>query len=110
MRLCVAAVASCLALAARAASDPSGHGLHECLLAAVGGDPGLVAFQGQLLYQTTAVKPYNLNCPVSPAAVTFPKSSEQVASVVKCSAERGYKVQPKSGGHSYANYGSYLSD
>lgn len=101
----VPVVASYLAVFARAADNGSENTLHDCILAAVGEDPLLAAFQGQPFYQTTAVKPYNFNWPVEPAAVASPKSSDQVASVVKCAADRGYKVQPKSGGHSYANYG-----
>ncbi|KAI9930994.1 hypothetical protein ASPWEDRAFT_167054 [Aspergillus wentii DTO 134E9] len=82
----------------------------DCLLSAVGGNPALVTFhggllQGGLLYQPLAVQPYNLNWPVTPIAVTFPKTSQQVAEIVKCAADNGYKVQPKSGGHSYGNYG-----
>lgn len=77
----------------------------NCLLNAVGGNQALVAFQDQLLYQTTAVEAYNLNIPVTPAAVTFPESSEQIAAVVKCASEYDYKVQARSGGHSFGNYG-----
>ena len=85
---------------------PSSPGLaNHCLVSAVGGNASLVAFPDNLLYQTSFVKPFNLNFPVTPAAVTFPKTSEQVAAVVKCSADSGYKVQGKSGGHSYGNYG-----
>lgn len=65
---------------------------------------GSVAFPGDLLYQTIDVNRYNLNIPVTPAAVTFPISSDQVAAIVKCAADNGYPVQPKSGGHSYGNY------
>jgi hypothetical protein len=86
--------------AGSAASTP----IQECLLSAVGSDASLVAFQGHLLYQTIDVKPYNLNFPVTPAAVTFPTSANQVAAIVKCAANGGYKVQARSGGHSYGNY------
>jgi hypothetical protein len=34
--------------------------------------------QDALLYQTTAVDPYNLNIPVTPAAVTYPQSAEEL--------------------------------
>ena len=80
--------------------------LRQCLLTAVQNDPTLVAVDGDLLYQTLAVQVYNLNWPVTPAAVTFPKSTQQVASIVSCAATLGYKVQAKSGGHSYGNYGT----
>lgn len=68
-------------------------------------DGGSVAFPGDLFYQTVDVNRYNLNIPVTPAAVTFPTSSQQVAAVVKCAADNGYPVQAKSGGHSFGNYG-----
>jgi FAD/FMN-containing dehydrogenase len=54
------------------------------------------------------VHPYNLNFPVTPAAIAFPKTSDQIAAIVKCAAENGYKVQARSGGHSYGNYGTYV--
>lgn len=71
----------------------------------MGNDASLVAFAGQPFYQAVAVQPYNLNIPVSPMAVTFPESSQQIADIVKCAADYGYKVQVRSGGHSYGNYG-----
>lgn len=80
--------------------------LRQCLLTAVQNDPTLVAVDGDLLYQTLAVQVYNLNWPVTPAAVAFPKSTQQVASIVNCAVSLGYKVQAKSGGHSYGNYGT----
>lgn len=75
-----------------------------CLRDAVAGG-GSVAFPDALLYQAVDVKPYNLNFPVTPAAVTFPTTSDQVAAIVKCAADNGYPVQARSGGHSYGNYG-----
>lgn len=78
-----------------------------CLQSAVGNNFSLIAFPDQPFYQAFAVNPYNLNVPVSPVAVTFPESSQQIADIVKCAVDYGYKVQAKSGGHSYANYGIY---
>lgn len=77
----------------------------DCLISAVGGNAAHVAFQDQLLYQATAVDVYNLNIPVTPAAVTYPQSADEVAAVVKCASEYDYKVQARSGGHSFGNYG-----
>ncbi|OGM47922.1 hypothetical protein ABOM_002691 [Aspergillus bombycis] len=79
--------------------------LRDCLTTAVGHDATLVALDGDLLYQIHAVQVYNLNLPITPAAVTFPKSSDHVTGVVRCATAFGYKVQAKSGGHSYGNYG-----
>ncbi|KAF4543435.1 Oxygen oxidoreductase covalent FAD-binding site [Lasiodiplodia theobromae] len=77
--------------------------LKSCLTTAVGGDAN-VAFPSDLLYQITDVKPYNLDIPVTPAAVTYPDSAEQVAGIIACAAQYDHKVQARSGGHSYGNY------
>ena len=81
----------------------------DCLISAVGGDATYVAFQDHLLYQATAVEPYNLNIPVTPAAVTYPHSADEIASVLKCASDFDYKVQARSGGHSFGNYGMALT-
>ena len=80
--------------------------LRICLLAAVAGDTTRVAFPSDLLFQLNAVRPYNLNIPVKPAAVVFPESSREIENIVRCAAQGGYKVQPRGGGHSYGNYGT----
>ncbi|KAH8598199.1 hypothetical protein B0O99DRAFT_650521 [Bisporella sp. PMI_857] len=67
-------------------------------------DTDLYAFPGEAFYQLKHVKPYNLDRPVKPAAITYPKTKEQVAAIVKVAVEHGAKVQARSGGHSYANY------
>ncbi|TLS29324.1 hypothetical protein PpBr36_02156 [Pyricularia pennisetigena] len=68
---------------------------------------GYAAFTNDPIYQLTWVKPYNLDptTAVNPIAVVRPNTAEQVAGVVKCAAANGKKVQAKSGGHSYGNYG-----
>jgi FAD/FMN-containing dehydrogenase len=43
---------------------------------------------------------------VVPAAVTYPETTEHVAEIIRCATETDMKVQPTSGEHSYANYGS----
>ncbi len=55
-------------------------------------------------YQLSAVKPYNTAFRITPAAVTRPRSADEVAAVVECAAEQGLKVQPRSGGHSFADF------
>ncbi|OOQ84864.1 putative glucooligosaccharide oxidase [Penicillium brasilianum] len=77
----------------------------DCLLAAVGHNSRLVAFQDDAFFHLRTPPVYNLDRPVTPIAVTFPENSEQVASIVRCAASNGYKVQARSGGHSYGNYG-----
>ncbi|KAG9241095.1 hypothetical protein BJ878DRAFT_545593 [Calycina marina] len=76
----------------------------KALKQALDNDDDLYAFPGRPLYQLRYVKPYNMDRPVKPAAITYPKTKEQVAAIVKVAADFGLKVQPRSGGHSYANY------
>jgi FAD/FMN-containing dehydrogenase len=79
--------------------------IQTCLTNAVGGNTALLASKDTPLYQLAHVKPYNLDIPITPAAVTYPQSADHVAAIVKCAADNNLKVQPRCGGHSYANYG-----
>ncbi|KAI9867919.1 MAG: hypothetical protein M1813_007741 [Trichoglossum hirsutum] len=79
--------------------------IRQGLLAAVKGDDHLVAFPDKLLFQFHDAKPYNIDIPITPAAVTYPKTAEQVAEIVRYASAAGLKVQARSGGHSYGNHG-----
>jgi hypothetical protein len=92
----------------RTMGNTNSSAVQKCLEAAVGGNKALVAGSSTIGYQIAHVKPYNLDIPVAPAAVTYPQSAEQVAAIVKCAVDNGLKVQPRSGGHSYANFGETL--
>ncbi|EMD61427.1 hypothetical protein GGP41_004043 [Bipolaris sorokiniana] len=81
----------------------AGSAIHQCLIKAVGDDNA--AFKGDPLYQVNDVKPYNLDIMITPTAVTYPGTADQVAAIVKCAAEYNLPVQSRSGGHSFANYG-----
>jgi FAD/FMN-containing dehydrogenase len=74
---------------------------HGCFLAAVGNDASRVAFRGSFPLPPV----YNLDVPVTPAAIIYPKSTDEVADIVRCAVQHDYKVQARSGGHSYANHG-----
>ncbi|KAF2463385.1 FAD-binding domain-containing protein, partial [Lindgomyces ingoldianus] len=63
------------------------------------------AYKETPFYQLSHVKPYNLDIPITPAAVTYPMTVDHVAAIVKCAADNNLKVQARCGGHSYANYG-----
>ncbi|OBT95974.1 hypothetical protein VE01_06774 [Pseudogymnoascus verrucosus] len=78
--------------------------LEKSISAALGGDEALYAFPGKPFYQIDNVKPYNLSIPIKPAAITYPKTSTQVAAIIKCAVDANVKVQARSGGHSYGNY------
>lgn len=78
--------------------------IHDSLLAVVDGDCDLAAFPTNLLYQFEDAKPYNLDIPIIPLAVMYPKTAEQIAAIVKIAREAKLKVQARSGGHSYGNY------
>ncbi|KAI1131750.1 hypothetical protein F5Y10DRAFT_285684 [Nemania abortiva] len=86
---------------------PAPPGLQTCLNKVCAGRSNCVRYSGtdNYRYYTDWIRPWNLVHEVVPAAVVRPNSAEQVAAVVKCGAEHNVKVQAKSGGHSYANYG-----
>lgn len=70
------------------------------------GEPTLYAFADEPFYAWQHVKCYNLDHVTTPYCVTYPKTSAQVAKLVKIAADAGLKVQAKSGGHSYCNFSS----
>jgi FAD/FMN-containing dehydrogenase len=83
--------------------------LTSALVAAVNNDKSLVAAPGKPFFQTRDVKRYNLAIPTTPIAVTYPRTAEEVSAIIKVAAASGLKVQARSGGHSYGNYGTSTS-
>ncbi|KAI0121832.1 putative glucooligosaccharide oxidase [Daldinia grandis] len=79
--------------------------LSDCLNAVCNGRDDCVAFPDHPLYQVSWVNRYNLDIPVEPIAVTRPDNAQDVSGFIKCAVANNVKVQPKSGGHSYANFG-----
>ena len=77
----------------------------DCLVKAVDGQTVQVKFADDPKFQEDDVRPYNLNLPYKPFAVTYPKSTNQTAAIVRCAASDGRKVQARSGGHDYTNKG-----
>jgi FAD/FMN-containing dehydrogenase len=65
----------------------------------------LVALPSKDDYQFADVKPYNHEIKTAPVAVTYPTNPEQVQAIIKCANKWNMKVQARSGGHSYGNYG-----
>ena len=51
------------------------------------------------------VDPFNTRLPYVPVAIAVPRTVEHIEDAVKCAVECGVKVNPKSGGHSYASLG-----
>jgi len=51
------------------------------------------------------VRPFNLRLPYTPVAIAVPTTQQHVVDAVLCAARVGVKVNPKSGGHSYASFG-----
>lgn len=51
------------------------------------------------------VNPFNERLPYLPAAIAVPTTVEHIQAAVSCAAKLGLKVNPKSGGHSYASFG-----
>ncbi|KAF7345272.1 hypothetical protein MSAN_01903900 [Mycena sanguinolenta] len=83
----------------------AGSPLQVCLNDVFASSTGSVAYPQNYFYQFLDVKPYNHNIPITPAAVTFPATTDDVSKIVQCAAASNVKVQPRSGGHSYGNYG-----
>ncbi|KAI5361623.1 Putative oxygen oxidoreductase covalent FAD-binding, berberine/berberine [Septoria linicola] len=77
----------------------------ECIVAALRGDSSLYAFPQDILQEITNNHPYNLDYPWTPAAIVYPRNTIDVSKVVVCASTYGIAVQPKSGGHSYCNFG-----
>lgn len=77
--------------------------LRKAIQTAAGG-PENCAFPGDTFYALKSVKLYNLAISVKPAAIVYPKTALQVAAIVKCVADAGLKIQPRSGDRNYANY------
>lgn len=53
---------------------------------------------------TQAIIPMNIRLNYTPIAFAVPTTVPQVQSAVNCAAQYGVKVNPKSGGHSYASH------
>ncbi|KAK0634236.1 hypothetical protein B0T17DRAFT_480391 [Bombardia bombarda] len=88
---------------------PAASSLQDCLNKICSGRDNCVRYSddhGLFSYFKEWVRPLNLAYITTPAAVIRPKDSAEVSAVVKCAAKHGVKVQARSGGHSYANYGS----
>jgi hypothetical protein len=83
-----------------------GSALQLCLNIVFANDLGAVTYPQHWSYHN-AVRLHNTDAPVrvQPAAVVRPTNAEQISAVLKCAVWEGVKVQARSGGHSYANYG-----
>ena len=84
--------------------------IQACLNSIFVNDPGAVSYPSDWLYKWTAVKGYNIDISVTPAAVARPSTAEEVSRIVQCAVASSLKVQARSGGHGYANYclGQYI--
>ncbi|RDA93263.1 hypothetical protein CP533_6537 [Ophiocordyceps camponoti-saundersi (nom. inval.)] len=61
-------------------------------------------FQGQQKFSNLS-SPFNIRLPFTPAAIITAECTNQVAEAVKCASGcGGFKVQARSGGHSYASH------
>ncbi|KAJ6580993.1 hypothetical protein B0H19DRAFT_490524 [Mycena capillaripes] len=86
-------------------ASQAGSPLQLCLNNVFASSAGSVAYPQSVFYQLADVKVYNQHIPITPAAVTRPTTSDEVSKIVQCAVASGVKVQARSGGHSYANYG-----
>jgi FAD/FMN-containing dehydrogenase len=74
--------------------------LDDCLIAAqVPVDaPGTADWEAD-------ARAFNQRLQYTPAAIAVPTTVEHIRAAVSCAAKIGVKVNPKSGGHSYASFG-----
>lgn len=79
--------------------------VQTCLNNVCNGRIGCVSYPSDPFYQLAWVKPYNLDIEVTPVAVIRPDTAEDISAIVKCAVSNNVKVQAKSGGHSYGNFG-----
>ncbi|KAJ6474697.1 hypothetical protein C8R47DRAFT_708277 [Mycena vitilis] len=86
-------------------ASQAGSPLQLCLNNVFASSSGSVAYPQSVFYQLADVKVYNQHIPIIPAAVTRPTTSEEVSKIVQCAVASAVKVQARSGGHSYGNYG-----
>ena len=49
-------------------------------------------------------EPYNLRLNFTPAAIVYPRTYEDISSVLPCASDSNVKIQARSGGHSYGSY------
>ncbi|KAJ7089852.1 hypothetical protein B0H15DRAFT_949100 [Mycena belliarum] len=86
-------------------ASQAGSPLQQCLTPIFASSKGDVKYPQDVFYQLAHVKVYNQHIPITPAAVTRPTTSEEISKIVKCAVASQVKVQARSGGHSYGNYG-----
>ncbi|KAF7561594.1 hypothetical protein G7046_g2554 [Stylonectria norvegica] len=79
--------------------------LQKCLGNVCGDRIDCISYPDDPLYKITWARPYNLDVPVVPIAVIRPNNAQDVSGAVRCAKENNFKVQAKSGGHSYGNFG-----
>lgn len=91
--LALGALAHAVPLSRRAALD-------DCLAAA----EVPVSEPGTDDYEVDSA-PFNVRTPYTPAAIAVPTTTKHIQDAIACGVEAGVRVTPKSGGHSYANYG-----
>ncbi|KAK7227881.1 hypothetical protein V2G26_000051 [Clonostachys chloroleuca] len=77
--------------------------LKDCLLDAVGGNLAEIKFSSDDGFRSDHVRPYNLNFPWAPFAITYPTEASNVAKIVTCTSKHDRRVQARSGGHDYTN-------
>jgi hypothetical protein len=53
---------------------------------------------------TQDIVPYNLRVPFTPQALAIPTTIPQIQDAVACAFKHNVKVNPRSGGHSYASH------
>ncbi|KAF1810406.1 FAD-binding domain-containing protein [Eremomyces bilateralis CBS 781.70] len=76
------------------------HGFEDCLA-----KQAMSIFYPEDEEYAPMIYPYNLRIPIYPKAVVVPEDAQGVSLAVRCGHQCGLKVQPRSGGHSFGNFG-----
>ncbi|KAK1658693.1 hypothetical protein BDP55DRAFT_564620 [Colletotrichum godetiae] len=103
--ICAATVVAGLAAQTFLVSGPAPKpipSIESCLVKVCAGRSDCVQLPSQKdAGEATWMVPFNLGRTVTPVAIVRPKDAQEIASVVRCAAKHGVKVQAAAGSHGW---------